>query len=374
MIDRGKILERALSEAQALLKYDIGESTRGLARKVGKKPSEIVKLNANENLFVPRDFLVGLLRDVAEEIDPRLYPIDESSELVEALGSYLKASPGEIVVGTGSDQLIELVSRMALGRGDEALSIAPTFSMYERCARIERSSYRAIPLREDFALDTELILAAVTPRTRLLFICSPNNPTANQFDKGEIKRLAESFDGFVVVDEAYAEFAEGSVIHLTRKLDNLIVLRTFSKAFGLAGLRLGYAVANPDLATLMTERLQLPFSVSVIALRLGLKLLQNVEVVESAVRALKDERGSLIERLNEMTGVRAFDSETSFVLFQVETSSDEVYEALLDEGVIVRNIGRVLSFDDCLRVAVAPSSLSERFLAALGGVLGEKNA
>ena len=320
------------------------------------------------------DFLRGLLRDIVEEVDPRTYPGDETIELREALGRYLKVSPGEIVIGSGSDQLIELVSRMLLRRGDEALSIAPTFSMYQQCVRIQGAAYRAIPLREDLSLDAEKLLDSATPRTKLLFLCSPNNPTANQFDRGEIQRLAEGFSGLLVVDEAYAEFAEDSIVDLIRKYDNLIVLRTFSKAFGLAGLRLGYAVANQDLAKVMIERFQLPYSVSLIALSLGLKLLQNVEMIESAVGALKEERSRLIGSLNEMSRVHAFGSETNFVLFQVGMSSDEAYKELLNKGVIVRNIGRVLHMEGCLRVAVAPSPMSGRFLTALREVLGEKIA
>ena len=375
MDNRGEgILKQILIEARNLSTYNIGETIGGLARKLGKKPSEILKLNANENFFVPLDFLRGLLRDIIEEVDPRTYPGNETMELREALGRYLKVSPGEIVIGSGSDQLIDLISRMLLRRGDEALSIAPTFSMYQQCVRIQGAAYRAVPLREDFSLDVEKLLDSATPRTKLLFLCSPNNPTANQFDREEIQRLAEGFSGLLVVDEAYADFAEDSIVGLIREYDNLIVLRTFSKAFGLAGLRLGYAVANRDLAEVMIERFQLPYSVSLIALSLGLKLLQNVEMIESAVGVLKEERSRLIGSLNEMSRVHAFGSETNFVLFQVGMSSDEAYKELLNKGVIVRNIGRVLHMEGCLRVAVAPSPMSGRFLTALREVLGEKIA
>ncbi|MCW3991922.1 MAG: histidinol-phosphate transaminase [Candidatus Bathyarchaeota archaeon] len=364
-------LERILIEARSLSGYDLGETVRGLARKLGREPSEILKLNQNENFFVPIDFLRGLLREAVEEADPRLYPTDEMMDLREALGGRLKVSSEEIVIGTGCDQLIDLVSRMTLGRGDVAISIAPTFSMYEYSVRVQRSDYMAIPLKDDFSLDVEKMLDSATPRTRLLFLCSPNNPTANQFDEEEIKHLAEGFRGLVIVDETYVDFAEDSIVPLIQEFENLVVLGTFSKAFGLAGLRLGYAVANRDLATAMMKRFQLPYSVSAIALRLGLKLLENVEVIESTFGTLKEERSRLIGSLNEVGGVHALDSDTNFVLFQVVMSSDETYRALLKRGVIVRNIGRVLHMEDCLRVVVAPSPMSGRFITALREVLGE---
>ena len=275
----------------------------------------------------------------------------------------------EIVVGTGSDQLIDLVSRMFLRSGDEALSVDPTFSIYERCTRIQGGLYRAIPLRKDFSLDVDRMRASVTPRTRLIFLCSPNNPTANQFDREDLRLLAEGFDGLIAVDEAYVDFSDGSVVDLVEDYRNIAVFRTFSKVFGLAGLRVGCAIASPELAKVMNERFQMPYSVTLIGLRTALRLLGKTETIGGAIEDVKAERSKLIERLNKMKGVKAFDSKTNFVLFQVERSSDEVYEELLRKGVIVRNMGRVLHLENCLRVTVAPPPMTERFLDTLGEVL-----
>jgi len=372
MCKRGEaILRQVLLEAQRLSAYDVGETIDGLASRLGRKPSEILKLNSNENFCVPLDLLRNVLREVVEEVDPRIYPRDEQKELREALSRYVNASPEEIVIGTGSDQLIDLVSRVFLRSGDEALSIVPTFSIYERCIKVQGALYKAVPLRDDFTLDTEKILASATPRTKLLFLCSPNNPTANQFDSREVRLLAENFGGLVAVDEAYVDFAEGSVIDLVEGFVNLVVFRTFSKVFGLAGLRLGCMVANRELARVMDERFQMPYSVSIVALKAALKLLRKTEIIMAAVEEVKAERTRLIRELDRLEGVRAFDSKTNFVLFQVDRSSDKVYRALLDRGVIVRNIGPVLRFDNCLRVTVGPPPMTERFLSALSEVLAE---
>jgi len=363
------ILGKFVDEVQSLGKYDIGETIENVVSKSGRKPSEILKLNANENFFVPLGFLRDLLKEVVEEADPRIYPGKETTDLREALGKYLKVSPEEIMIGTGSDQLIDLISCAILRPGDEALSFRPTFSIYERCVRIQGATYSAIPLAEDFSLNTEKLLASVKPKTKLLFLCSPNNPTANQFDLETIRRVAENFGGLVILDEAYGDFSGESAVSLLEKVRNLLIIRTFSKAFGVAGLRLGYAVADQDLSTVIAEKFQLPYSVSAIALRLALKLLGKIEVINGAIKELKVERNRLIRRLNRISGIHAFDSETNFVLFKVERSSDYVHQALLEKGVIVKNLGRVLDLENCMRVTVAPPPLSETFLNELSEVM-----
>jgi len=150
----------------------------------------------------------------------------------------------------------------------------------------------------------------------------------------------------------------------------LVVFRTFSKAFGLAGLRLGYAVTNERLASVMDERFQMPYSVCLIAIKMALKLLGKIEIIKGAIKELEDERSRFIEMLKGIEGVRAYDSQTNFILFQVEKDSDVVYEELFNRGIIVRNLGRVLNLENCLRVTVAPPSMTDRFVNALKEVLG----
>jgi len=364
------MIRQIVSEAQNLSKYDIGETIEGVANRTGRKLSEILKLNANENFFVPLIFLKDLLKEVVDEADLRLYPGEETTDLRESLGRYLRVLPEQVMIGNGSDQLIDLISHAILRPGDDVLSFTPTFSMYKRCVEVQGATYGAIPLGEDFSLNVEKLLASVKPKTKLLFLCSPNNPTANQFDLGTIRHVAENFEGLVVVDEAYADFSEETAVSLLEELGNILIIRTFSKAFGVAGLRLGYAVADRDLSSAISERFQLPYSVSTIALRFALEILERIEVINTAMKELKAERTRLIGKLNEMDGIHAFDSVTNFVLFKAGRSSDDLHKALLERGVIVKNLGRVLDFTNCMRVTVAPSPLSERFLQALREVMG----
>jgi histidinol-phosphate aminotransferase len=364
-------LRERLDEIRSLRGYVSGEAMRRTAEKLGVKPPEIVKLNSNENFFMPKEKLAQLLMEVVEESDPRIYPQQEENEVKNALSKYLGVPPECVVIGSGSDPLIDLVTRLFLGRGDEALSIEPTFSLYQHLVSLWGAKYVGVPLKNDFSLDAKRILAAVSPKTKMLFVCSPNNPTANQFKMDEIQALVEEFPGVVAVDEAYVEFADYSIVRLVEKLENLIVFRTFSKAFGLAGLRLGYAVANQNLATTLSEKAQLPYVANSIALKMGLKLLANVEIVKENVGQLKRERGRLIRELNEISGVKAFNSQTNFVLFRTEKNSDEVFEALLKRGILIRNIGKILNIGGCLRTTVGLPEMNDKLLAALEQVCGE---
>ncbi len=365
MPSQGRGFRKRLDEVRFLNGYAIGETVESLARRLEMKPSEIVKLNANENFFIPKETLVNLLMEVVEAYDPRVYPQEEEIELKKALGKYFSLSPEHIIIGAGSDQIIDLITRLFLGKSNEVLSITPTFSIYKHSASLQGARYINVPLKDDFSLDIEEISSKTTTKTRLFFICSPNNPTANQFSIEEVRSLIECFPGLVAVDEAYVEFADYSTARWIEKHENLIVLRTFSKAFSLAGLRLGYAVSNPELTMTLSRKIQLPYSVNSIALRMGLKLLENMEVVHKAVERLKRERVRLIRRLNEIKGVAAFDSQTNFVLFQTKKPSNEVFQSLLKQGILVKNVGKILHLYECLRTTVGLPEMNNKLLTAL---------
>jgi histidinol-phosphate aminotransferase len=212
--------------------------------------------------------------------------------------------------------------------------------------------------------------AAFTPETKMLYLCSPNNPTGNQFEVDKVEALIEEFPGIVLLDEAYGEYAEYSVTPLIGKYENLVVLRTFSKAFGLAGLRLGYAVANPLLANAI-NKIPAPYAINVVSLTMGRKLLENAGVVKEAVAALKAERGKLINELNAMEGVEAFDSRANFVLFNTVKPFEEVYANMLKRGIIVKKLGKLLMYENCLRTTVGLPEMNVKLLAALREYLGD---
>jgi histidinol-phosphate aminotransferase len=359
----------ALKEAERIDKYDPGESAESIANRLGFKSEDVLRLNANENFFVPLSLLKALLREVLEEVDPRTYPQDERPVLSDALGRFLKIPADQIVIGAGGDQLIELVSHAFLKRGDEVLSIRPTFSIYGRATEAAGATYRTVSLKENFSLDIKNLLSLVSERCKMVFLCSPNNPTGNQFSLADLKGILQEFGGLAIVDEAYVDFASYSLADFTEISENLVLLRTFSKAFGLAGLRIGYAIASPQVATVLNERFQMPYPASLLAIKLCLKLLDRIRIVEEGIEEVKNERRRLLKRLKIIEGVRAFDSEANFVLASLERSSDEVYNDLLSRGILVRNIGNILNTKNCLRITVAPQPMTDRFLNAFEEVL-----
>jgi histidinol-phosphate aminotransferase len=365
-----KWFKKKLDAMRLLDSYAIEETVERIAQRFGISPLEIVKLNQNENFFLPKDMLRGLMQQVTEEYDPRIYPQDEEFRIKEKLSDYLKTPIDCLIIGNGGDEIIERIARLFLEKDDETISVTPTFSFYRLSANLVGAKHVEVPLKGDFSLDKEQILAMITSKTRLLFLCSPNNPTANQFSIDEVEFLLEEFPGVVIVDEAYVEFAEYSLLPLIEKYENLIILRTFSKAFGLAGLRLGYGVASSDLATILSKKAQLPYPVSSFALKVALKLLANSGIVEKAIRQLKDERGALTKELRKVNGVKAFDSQANFVLFQTDKQSDEVYQELLMRGIFVRNIKNPL-LKNCLRTTVGLPEMNTKLLKTLQEVCGE---
>jgi histidinol-phosphate aminotransferase len=326
---------------------------------------KIAKLNLNENFFIPRKKLHELIVEALEDLDPRLYPQDEEEKLREKIGEYIGLPAPNIVVGNGGDGVLERVVHLFLGKGEQAITISPTFSMYRFVVNLQKAKLIEVPLNKDFSLNVDRLLSNVTSKTKVLFLCSPNNPTANQFGIDEVRSLVEGFPGVVVVDEAYVEFADYSVTSLVKKYENLIVVRTFSKAFGLAGLRLGYGVADVGIAKALSERVSPPFAVNTVSLKIGAKILENIGIVEHAIQKIRVEREKMVKALNGIDGVEAFNSKTNFVLFKTEKPLDYVYNRLLQKGVLVRKIGTVLGFQNCFRATVGLPWMNAKLIDAL---------
>jgi histidinol-phosphate aminotransferase len=364
-------LDRKIARVQGLETYGAEKTNESIAKQFGLSPSQILKLNYNENLYLPREKLVPLLKEVAEECDLRIYPQEEENRLKSKIGEYLQISEDCVAIGNSSDELMDRVIRIFLEKGDKTVTFTPTFSIFKYCVNFGGADYVAVPLKDDFTIDVPAMEATFTPDAKLLYLCSPNNPTANQLKPREVEALMEDFPGIVLVDEAYVEYADYSVVPLIRKYENLVVLRTFSKAFGLAGLRLGYAVANPNLASTI-DRLPTPYAVNVISLSMGRKLLENWGMVRESVEALKAERRKMIENLNKLDGVEAFDSKANFVVFNTEKPYEDVYLSMLKKGLVIKQLGKLVKYPNCLRSTVGRPEVNEKLLKALKEYLGDQ--
>lgn len=356
----------------SLLRY-VGSSPKveELATKLEMDVSEILKLDSNENFFITSDFLHGIALETLKEIDLRLYDSRVMVEVKEALGKYLEVEPECVTVSSGSEHLIDLITHLFLEKGDDAVIIVPSFFMYEKRVKLKGATLSVVPLRENLSLDAEAILDKVTSKTRLIFVCSPNNPTANQFEWSQIEAIAEACSSLIVLDEAYAEFADYSAALPATSKDNIIVLRTFSKAFALAGMRFGYAVANQDLASFLSE--VMPYTVNTFTARFVSKILNRVDVVQACAERVKEERERLIEGFKGIDGIEVFGSKTNFVTFKPRKYAEGMYNELLKRGIVVKNLGDLPVIGHCLRVTVGLPYMNDRVLKALSEIMSMAN-
>ena len=364
-------INERLENLQALDCYKPEKTNEAIAKEFGLEPESIVKLNYNENLFIPREKVIPLLKEVAEEVDFRIYPQEEEIKLKEAIAGYLGVSAESTIIGNSSDEVMERVIRIFLQKGDNAVTFTPTFTVFKHCVDYQGAEFVNVPLKDNFSIDMEGMLSAFKPKSRILYLCSPNNPTAGQLEMEEIEKLTKEFPGIVLVDEAYGEFADYSVVPLIEKYKNLIVLRTFSKAFSLAGLRLGYAVTNKDLASSLNKT-PAPYPVNVISLSMGRKMLENINIMKESVKKSKAERGKLIKRLNEISGIEAFDSKANFVLFNTSKPYEDVYITALKQGLIIKKLGKLLKYENCLRTTVGLPEMNSKLIEALREYMEEK--
>lgn len=295
------------------------------------------------------------------------YPDPHQKALKAKIAGIKGIETGQLFLGNGSDEAIDLVYRVFCVPGESnAVSIAPSYGMYEVAAAMNDVEFRKVRLKGDFSMDPEAMLSAADQKTRLMFICSPNNPTGNSFPEEQIEDILEKFGGMVVLDEAYIDFSvRPSLVSLISRYPNLIVLQTLSKAWGMAGLRIGLAMADPAVIGLMSK-VKYPYNISVVAQKMALAKL-DAKAKDNAVAQIVGQRFRLEKELvkcREVKGV--YSSDANFLLVRFD-NPDEVYERLLSGGVIVRNRSRVPGCEGCLRVTVGTPAENDRLLRLLAG-------
>ena len=298
------------------------------------------------------------------------YPDPRQTEL-KSLISRIKGIPVmNMFIGNGSDEAIDLCFRVFCEPGiDNAVSIAPTYGMYKVAADINNVQMREVPLGTEFSLPVDALLKACDQNTKLMFVCSPNNPTGNAFPVAEILRLAESFDGILVVDEAYIDFSsQPSLSAYINEYPNLIVLQTLSKAYGMAALRLGLAFADKRTVA-MFANVKYPYNISLAGMEKAMSLLKRDVAAE--VELIKSERSRMAQALAGLSRVRkVWPSDANFLLAQVDDARG-MYEELLAAQVIVRDRSKVLGCAGCLRITVGTPAENDKVLAVIGGLKPE---
>jgi len=335
-------------------------------------------LDANENaLGSPLSHMV--------QIDYNRYPDPHQREIKTELSKLKNVNENQIFVGNGSDEAIDLLFRIfCIPSKDNVIICPPTYGMYGVSATINDVEIRKTLLTNDFQLDVEGIKKQIDQNTKLIFVCSPNNPTGNLIDKKDIKELCSFFDGIVVVDEAYIDFVdnkntnaqEASFINELSNFPNLIVLQTLSKAWGMAGIRLGMAFASAEIMDYY-KRTKAPYNVNMLTQKIALKALQLPQNVEQAIQVLNFEREKLIEELTSKTNnerkfgfiEKVYHSDTNFILVKLKDASkvEEVYNFLISQNeIVVRNRSKEPLCEGCLRITIGTPEENELLLSTLG--------
>ncbi|MBR6819763.1 MAG: histidinol-phosphate transaminase [Bacteroidaceae bacterium] len=294
------------------------------------------------------------------------YPDPLQEEIKSLLAPIKNVHPDEIFLGNGSDEAIDLVYRVFCEpRVDNVVAMAPSYGMYEVCANINDVEYRKVLLDENFRLHADAMLSAADDHTKVMWICSPNNPTGNDMDRKEVKRLLDEFPGILVVDEAYIDFSSlRSLRELVRLYPRLIVLNTFSKAWASASVRLGIAFAQSEIIALF-NKVKYPYNINLLTQQYALELLRNGEKVQRWTNDVKREREIVVPALKEVRCVvKVYPTDANFVLVKV-TDAVRIYNYLVDRGIVVRNRNNVQLCGNCLRIAIGSKEENNEVLGAL---------
>lgn len=332
-----------------------------LAARLGVPVSAIIKLDANENPFGPPPSVMAALATFPYY---HRYPDAAARELRAALAAYTGLDAGRIVVGNGSDELLDLICRLFLSPGDAVITCEPTFAMYNVAARLNGAGVIDVSRQDDFAVDTTMVVAAA-PEAKLVFLCAPNNPTGTALPEEDLRRILEATRrGMVVIDEAYAEYAATNFLPLTAEYPHLIVLRTLSKFCGLAGLRLGYGVMAPTVAHHL-HSIRAPYNTNVAAHVAGIAALESRAWLAEKVAIIKAERARLAGALAALPGLALRPSDANFFLVHVAAGrAHALYEGLLERGIMIRYFSRA-ELRDYIRISIGTPEQNTRLLDAL---------
>ena len=340
--------------------------------------SGLIKLDAMENPYQLSEELRAELRVKLSEADLNRYPDPSASRLRNKLKRVMQVPEDKsIVLGNGSDELIQILA-MAVAEDDVCLmSFDPGFVMYKMIADFVGINYAGVALREDFSLDMEKTRQAINEhRPAIIFIAYPNNPSANCYNENEIEEIIAMAPGMVVLDEAYHPFAQRSFMQRLTEFDNLLVMRTVSK-MGLAGLRLGLLCGHPDIINEI-DKIRLPYNINVLTQISAEFVLENIAELDQQAKKIRDERELLSVAMNAISGLEVFPSQANFILFRVldggeNRSANDVFDSIKQAGVLIKNMKADEGLlKNCLRVTVGTAEENKAFVAALVSAMNDE--
>jgi histidinol-phosphate aminotransferase len=333
----------------------------------GEQPQEpgFIKLNTNENPYPPSPRVITALKESASSL-LRLYPDPLAKKLREEAAEVFGTRPERVLVGNGSDELLSIIARAFVGPGDKLVYPTPTYLLYKTLAEIQDAQAVEVDFPEDFSLTKDIIVKGA----RVTFLCNPNSPSGTMVWPEEVSRLAREVEGVLVVDEAYVEFADANCMALVKEHPNVLILRTVSKSYSLAGLRLGFCVGQEGLIQGLLK-VKDSYNVDRLSMAAGVAALSDQEHLRRNVEKIKETRSYLIESLREM-GFFVYPSQSNFVFFRTSSPqvAREIYQQLKAQKILIRYV-EYKRFEDCLRVSVGTKEEIDTFLDRLAEIVPE---
>ena len=315
-----------------------------------------IRMDTSVNVVGPNPAVKKVLENCMD-MEVNQYPSPYSDDLRKALAEKYDLDEDNFVVGNGSDELLDVSFKSFLESGDVVVAPHPSYVLHSFFVKINGGKFETVDLLPSFQLDVDRMLEK---KSKMMILCTPNNPTSNCFKEDDVKRLIEEHEGPIIVDEAYAEYSSEGFIRHVNEFDNLIVTRTFSKAYGLAGMRVGYLAANKKLATMM-QKVKIPYSLNKISEAVAIAALKNTEYLEKGQKIVNEQREKLSKGLHEL-GFEVFPSEGNFIMFRVNVPSDEFVLRLAEKGILIRDFGKRRMLENCVRTTIGTEELNELLL------------
>jgi len=323
----------------------------------------VIRMDTSTNVLGPNPVVKQVLRECMD-MDLNQYPKPYSDDLRRALASFYDVHEDMIIVGNGSDEILDIIFKSLLNWGERVITPYPTYSLHRFFVEINGGKVETVDLTPDFQLRVDELLEA---EGKIMLLCTPNNPTGNVFRREDVERIISEWDGPVVIDEAYGEFSGQSFISLVNEFDNLIITRTFSKAYGLAGMRIGYLIAATSMTDIL-NRCKIPYSLNRISEKMAIAALENRDYVERAVRITEEQRPQLASGLRAL-GFEVFPSQANFMLARAPVPSSQLVKMLSQRGILIRDFGGMRMLENCVRTTVGTEELNRLLLSKLKEVL-----
>jgi len=357
MINRMSFLKHIKPSVQRLEPYSV----------TGKPlSSDLIKLNQNENPYDVPDYIKHELLDSFFHQYWNRYPEVAPKDLIRSLSIENNVSYESIIAANGSNELMYTILTSIVTKGTKVLIPVPTFFLYEKIVTILDGMVIPVPANNDLSFNVdEIIKVSLVEKPSLIILNSPNSPTGQMLTLTEIEKIISSTEAIILVDEAYIEFADlPSIASLVDEYDRLVVLRTFSKAFSLAGLRIGYLIAQPALCTELMK-LKIPFTVNNFSSAVAIRLLQQKELILERIQYIKTQKNFLFDELNRINEIKVFSSQANFLIFQVKKDAQVLFQRLLSENVLIRDVSSYPMLENTLRVNAGLESENNAFLSVL---------